>query len=164
MQRRLEPGHWESDLVTGAGNRSAAVTLVERLSRQSLIAALAHGYTAERAAAAVIAALSRQPAYLVKTLTRDQGSETARWADIETALDVDVCFCEPRSPWQRASNEQTNSLLRRWLPKSTVSGNLDLYQTPRPLTTIPPGRSPMHAARPTNKPSTRANNLTITDN
>ena len=119
VQQRSEPGHWEGDLIIGAGNRSAAVTLVERVSRQSLTAALPNGYTAERAAAAVTAALSRQPRHLVKTLTWDQGREMARWAHIEQALGIDIYFCDPRSPWQRASNEQTNGLLRRWLPKST---------------------------------------------
>ncbi len=84
-----------------------------------MLAALPHGHTAERTAAAVIAALSRQPKHLVKTFTWDQGTEMARWTDIEQALNIDIYFCEPRSPWQRASNEQTNALLRRWLPKST---------------------------------------------
>ena len=65
------------------------------------------------------APLGCQPECLVKTLTWDQGRETARWADVEDALGVEVFFCEPRSPWQRPTNEQTNGLLRRWLPKGT---------------------------------------------
>ena len=68
---------------------------------------------------AITAALARQPARMVKTLAWDQGREMARWADIEKTLGIEVYFCEPRSPWQRPTNEQTNGLLRRWLPKST---------------------------------------------
>ena len=60
-----------------------------------------------------------QPRHMVKTLTWDQGREMARWSDIETALGIDVYFCDPHSPWQRPTNEQTNGLLRRWLPKGT---------------------------------------------
>ena len=118
-EARSEAGHWEGDLIIGASNRSAVATLTERLSRLTLTVGLPDGYDAERTAAAVTAALGRQPAHLVKTLTWDQGREMARWADIETALGVEVYFCEPRSPWQRGTNEQTNGLLRRWLPKST---------------------------------------------
>ena len=61
----------------------------------------------------------RQPRHLVKTLTWDQGREMARWPDIEATLGIEVYFCDPHSPWQRPTNEQTNGLLRRWLPKST---------------------------------------------
>ena len=117
---RSEVGHWEGDLIIGARNATAAVTLIERVSRYTLIAALDDGYDAAATAAAVTAALSRQPDHLVKTLTWDQGTEMTRWADVEAALDgFEVYFCEPRSPWQRPSNEQTNGLLRRWLPKGT---------------------------------------------
>ncbi len=80
---------------------------------------------AGQVAAAVTAALGRQPAALVRSLTWDQGREMARWADVEAALGIEVFFCEPRSPWQRPTNEQTNGLLRRWLPKGT---SLDIGQ------------------------------------
>jgi IS30 family transposase len=116
---RSEAGHWEGDLIIGAGNRSAVATLVERTSRQTLTVALGAGYDAESTAAAVTAALGRQPTHLVKSLTWDQGREMARWADIEEALGIDVYFCDPRSPWQRPTNEHTNGMLRRWLPKGT---------------------------------------------
>ena len=116
---RSEAGHWEGDLIIGKNNRSAAVTLTERVSRQTLVAALPHGYDARHTADAVTAALARQPRHLVRTLTWDQGREMARWTDIEDALDVKVYFCDPRSPWQRPTNEQTIGLLRRWLPKGT---------------------------------------------
>ncbi len=120
---RSEPGHWEGDLMIGANNASAVATLVERVSRHTLVVPLSDGYSADNTAAAVTAALRRQPVEMLKTLTWDQGSEMARWADIEANLDIEVFFCEPRSPWQRPSNEQTNGLLRRWLPKGT---NLNL--------------------------------------
>ncbi len=119
VEDRSEAGHWEGDLIIGAANRSAAATLVERVSRHALVVALPHGYTAPDVAAAVTDALARQPAHLVCSLTWDQGRETARWADIETALGIEVFFCEPHSPTQRGTNEQTNGLLRRWLPKGT---------------------------------------------
>ncbi len=116
---RSEAGHWEGDLIIGKDNRSAAATLVERVSRRTLAVPLPDGYDADSAAAAVAGALARQPRRLLKTLTWDQGREMARWADIEAALGIKVYFCEPRSPWQRPTNEQTNGLLRRWLPQST---------------------------------------------
>ncbi len=116
---RSEAGHREGDLIIGAANRSAAAALVERVSRHTLVVALPHGYTAPDVADAVTAALARQPAHLVRSLTWDQGREMARWADIETALGIEVFFCEPHSPTQRGTNEQTNGLLRPWLPKGT---------------------------------------------
>ena len=116
---RQEPGHWEGDLIIGARNRSAVATLVERSSRHTLLAALPDGYDAQSTARAVAAALGRQPEAMLKTLTWDQGTEMARWADVEQALGIEVYFCDPRSPWQRATNEQNNGVLRRWLPKGT---------------------------------------------
>ena len=116
---RNEPGHWEGDLVIGKDNQSAVATLVERSSRCTLLAALPGGYDAPSVAKAVTAALGRQPDHMVRTLTWDQGREMSRWADIEKALGIGVYFCDPRSPWQRPTNEQTNGILRRWLPKGT---------------------------------------------
>ena len=116
---RAEPGHWEGDLIIAKANRTAVATLVERTSRHTLVVPLPDGYSAPATARAVTAALARQPPDMVKTLTWDQGREMARWADIEKNLGIEVYFCEPRSPWQRPTNEQTNGLLRRWLPKST---------------------------------------------
>ena len=125
VEDRAEPGHWEGDLIVGKANLTAAVTLAERTSRYTVTAALPDGYGAPAVAAAVTAALGRQPGALVRSLTWDQGREMARWADIEAALGIEVFFCEPRSPWQRPTNEQTNALLRRWLPKGT---SLDVGQ------------------------------------
>ena len=119
INNRDEPGHWEGGLVIGAGNDSAAAALAERASRHALVVPLPDGYGAH----ATATALARQPSHLVKTPTRGQGREMAHWADIETALGIEVFFCDPRSPWQRPTNEQTNGLLRRWLPKGS---NLNL--------------------------------------
>ena len=112
---RDEPGRWEGDLVIGKANASAVATLVERTSRHTLVAPLPDGYDASNTASALAAALARQPAHLLKTLTSDLGGEMARWANIEQNTGIKVYFCEPRSPWQRP----TNGLLRRWLPKGT---------------------------------------------
>ena len=114
---RSGPGHWEGDLIIGAGNRSAVATLVERLSRQTLAVALPDGYDAHRTADAVAGALSRQPRHMVKTLTWDQGREMARWQHVENATGAKVYFCEPRSPWQRPSDEQTNCEYRGCAPE-----------------------------------------------
>lgn len=116
---RSEPGHWEGDLIVGAANKTAAATLVERVSRHTLVVPLPDGYRAPQVAETATSALARQPAGLVRALTWDQGRELARWADIETALGIETCFCESHGPWQRG----TNGLLRRWLPKGT---SLDL--------------------------------------
>ena len=122
---REEAGHWEGDLIIGARNRSAVVTLVERTSRLTLLGALDGRYSADKVAAAVTAAFARVPAHMAKTLTWDRGSEMARWPRVEADTGLDVYFCEPHSPWQRPTNEQNNSVLRRWLPKST---DLDVGQ------------------------------------
>lgn len=114
---RQEPGHWESDLVIGKHNRSALAILVERSSRHALVVGLVGGYDAQSTARAFTAALARQPAGMVKTLTWDQHTEMARRADIEKSLGIEVYFCELRSPWQRPTNEQAIGMLRRWLSK-----------------------------------------------
>ena len=108
VEDRSEAGHWEGDLIIGANNRSAVATLVERFSRQTLAVSLPDGYDAQSTAAAVSAALRRQPRHLVKTL----GTKDARWPAGKTSKPPPAP-CEPRSPWQRPTNEQT--LLRRWL-------------------------------------------------
>ena len=113
VEDRSEPGRWEGDLIVGQANAGGAATLAERTSRHALAVPLPDGCRAPQVAEAVTAALGRQPAGLARTLTWDQGRELARWADIEAALGIDVYFCDPHSPWQRGSNEQTNGLLRR---------------------------------------------------
>ena len=116
---RAEPGHWEGDLIIGKANPTAVATLVETTSRHTLVVPLPGGYDAQNTARAITAALARQPARMVKTLAWDQSREMARWADIDKTLGTEVYLREPRSPWQQPANEQSNGLLRRWLPKST---------------------------------------------
>ena len=118
---RVEPGHWEGDLLVGAANASAIVTLVERVTRCTLLGHLPgtrHDSVTVRDT--VVAALGGLPAHLRRTLTWDQGSEMARHAEIAEALgSTEIYFCDPHSPWQRPSNENTNGLLRDYFPKGT---------------------------------------------
>jgi IS30 family transposase len=117
---RSEPGHWEGDLITGAANRSAIGTLVERSSRFTILVHLPGGlHTAEAVRDALVDAMAPVPAPLRRSLTWDQGKELALHAQIAQALDMPVFFCEPHSPWQRPSNENTNGLLRQYFPKGT---------------------------------------------
>lgn len=119
--RAGEPWHWEGDLITGAGNASAIVTIVERVTRYTLLGHLpGTRHDAASVRDAVVAALGVLPAHLRRTLTWDQGTEMARHCEIAAALDTtQVHFCDPHSPWQRPSNENTNGLLRAYFPKST---------------------------------------------
>jgi IS30 family transposase len=116
---RSEAGHWEGDLIKGAFNRSGVVTLVERQSRYTLLGRLANGCDADTTRRALTSLFSLVPARLRRSLTWDQGREMADWARLQDELDLPVFFCDPHSPWQRPTNEQTNGLLRRWLPKGT---------------------------------------------
>ncbi len=114
---RAVPGHWEGDLLTGSHNSHIA-TLVERHSRFTILVQVAGKDTNS-----VITALTREvnkiPATLKKTLTWDRGSEMAQHKSFTIATNVQVYFCDPRSPWQRGSNENTNRLLRQYFPKGT---------------------------------------------
>ena len=117
---RAVPGHWEGDLITGAVNRSVIGTLVERTSRFTILLHLPNGrHTAEDVRDALVAAMAQLPAQLRRSLTWDQGSEMALHAEIAQALGMPVFFCQPHSPWQRPSNENTNGLLRQYFPKGT---------------------------------------------
>ena len=116
---RAVPGHWEGDLIMGVGNRSAIGTLVERSTRYCLLLHLPHGFTAELVRDAMIEAIQGLPAQLRRSLTWDQGHEMSRHAQISLATDLDIYFCDPHSPWQRGSNENTNGLLRQYFPKGT---------------------------------------------
>jgi len=116
---RTQPGHWEGDLITGASNRSAIGTLVDRASRYTILLHLPGRHTAEAVRDALIAAFSRLPPRLRRSLTWDQGKEMALHAEVSAALGLPVYFCEKASPWQRPSNENTNGLLRQYFPKGS---------------------------------------------
>jgi IS30 family transposase len=119
VEDRAVPGHWEGDLIKGKYGRSAIGTLVERKTRYLILLHLPNGQTAEEVEKAMIAATKRLPETLWKSLTWDQGNEMANHARISIATDLDIYFCDPASPWQRGSNENTNGLLRQYFPKGT---------------------------------------------
>jgi IS30 family transposase len=116
---RAVPGHWEGDLITGKNNKSAIGTLVERSTRYCMLLHLPDTHDAISVRNALITAINTLPAQLRQSLTWDQGIEMARHHDISIATDIDVYFCDPHSPWQRGSNENTNGLLRQYFPKGT---------------------------------------------
>lgn len=115
---RVMPGHWEGDLIKGAGNKSSVGVLVERSSRLVLLARM-EAATAEAALAAFTVKLNSIARPMRQSLTYDQGKEMARHADLARATGVRVYFCDPHSPWQRGTCENTNGLLRQYLPKGT---------------------------------------------
>jgi len=118
VEGRLVPGHWEGDLIKGAGNRSSVGTLVERTSRKLVLVKLADA-KAETARDGFATGLLAVPAPLRLTLTYDQGKEMARHRQLAALTGLRVYFADPHAPWQRGSNENTNGLLRQYLPKGT---------------------------------------------
>jgi transposase, IS30 family len=115
---RAVPGHWEGDLIIGTRG-SAIGTLVERSTRFVLLLHLPSGHDAAAVGEAMTAAMGSLPAQLRRSLAWDQGMEMAGHAQIALATGLDIYFCDPHSPWQRGSNENTNGLLRQYFPKST---------------------------------------------
>jgi IS30 family transposase len=119
---RAVPGHWEGDLILGASGRSAIGTLVERSTGFVLLLHLPHDHTAATVAATMSVAIGRLPEQLRRSLAWDQGSEMALHTKITAETGMPVYFCDPHSPWQRGTNENTNGLLRQYFPKSSDLG------------------------------------------
>ena len=116
---RAVPGHWEGDLIIGKDHQSAVGTLVERTTRFVVLLHLGAGKDAGSVKEAMQKAIATLPDRLVKTITWDQGSEMGRHIDFTVETGIPIYFCDPHSPWQRGSNENTNGLLRQYMPKGT---------------------------------------------
>jgi IS30 family transposase len=130
VESRIVPGHWEGDLIKGAGGKSAVGTLVERTSRITFLVKLDNA-----GAISVFRAFARRlraiPAGMRKTLTYDRGTEMALHQRLSKALGIDIFFCAPYSPWQRGSNENTNGLIRQYLPKGMELSQVTQQQLSR---------------------------------
>jgi len=139
VEDRAVPGHWEGDLLMGS-RQTAIGTLVERWSRYVLLFGLPQGNTAEAVGDALTETVQRLPDHLWQSLTWDQGKEMAQHVQFSVDTGVDVYFCDPKSPWQRGTNENTNGLLRQYFPKGTDMSKLtqhDLDQAAYSLNTRP---------------------------
>jgi IS30 family transposase len=137
---RAVPGHWEGDLIMGKNNRSAVGTLVERTTRYLLLLHLPDGREAIKVAEAMRGAISELPDQMVKTITWDQGKEMMCHTKFTVDTGIAVYFCDPHSPWQRGSNENTNGLLRQYMPKGSdlsVHSAEDLARFARSLNNRP---------------------------
>ena len=138
MRHRAVPGHWEGDLLAGSKNTHIA-TLVERQSRFALLVKVKSKDT-QTVVRALAKQIRRLPAELRKSLTWDRGLEMAAHKEFSIATDVKVYFCDPQSPWQRGTNENTNRLLRQYFPKGTdlsACSQADLNRTARQLNERP---------------------------
>ena len=116
---RAIPGHWEGDLLMGKNGKSAIGTLVERTTRFVMLLHLPNGHGPIQVEQAIVAATQKLPGFIWKSLTWDQGQEMRNHLQVKMATGLQVYFCDPASPWQRGSNENTNGLLRQYFPKGT---------------------------------------------
>ena len=153
VEDRAVPGHWEGDLLMGR-RQTAIGTLVERWSRYVMLFRLPDGNTSEAVRAALAATVQKLPEHLWKSLTWDQGKEMAQHVEFTVDTGVQVYFCDPKSPWQRGSNENTNGLLRQYFPKGTdmaVLTQADLDEAARSLNGRP--RQTLEWMSPSEKPA-----------
>lgn len=116
---RAIPGNLEGDLIIGKGGKSQIATLVDRKSRFTILVKIPYDRTADRVAGLLAEKMTALPEFMGKSITWDQGKEMARHADFTVKTGIPVYFCDPHSPWQRGTNENTNGLLRQYFPKGT---------------------------------------------
>ncbi len=116
---RAVPGHWEGDLIIGKRNLTAIGTLVERTTGYTMLLHLPDGYTPERVRDALAEKIKTLPDAVRRSLTWDQGPEMRDWKTVSVTADIEIFFCDPHAPWQRATNENTNGLLRQYFPKGS---------------------------------------------
>jgi IS30 family transposase len=122
VEDRAVPGNWEGDLIIGKQNQTAIGTLVERSTGYTMLLHLPDGYKPEQVRDALAAKIKTLPDSLRLSLTWDQGPEMRDWKHVSIDADIDIYFCDPHSPWQRGTNENTNGLLRQYFPKGTDLG------------------------------------------
>ncbi len=149
---RAVPGHWEGDLMIGKANKTAIGTLVERSTGYAVLVHLPDGYKPEQVAPALAAKIQTLPATLRRSLTWDQGAEMRDWKQVRIDTGIEIYFCDPHSPWQRGTNENTNGLLRQVSsPKAPTSPPSPTSSSTASLTNST--TDPANASTSTNPPS-----------